>query len=492
MARTHTLTALSTLTFLGSLTGCGSPATQGDDAGPGAEVDAGFVEAVDGYVLPTPPVLVSGEVRAVGRFGEDVRFIVRTSDVDGDAATLRTAFLDASGEPVLLYDYDADGELESNVLESPFLIPIVGPAEADGLVILRGFLADHADVARVELTVLDSTGLASSSTTVDVTPQTVAALGEPCDPTFVEIRCEDGLGCPSAVPAVCVEGQTPTLTRTAFYGDLGTAAVLVEGADADDDVASITIQFRDATGASVTLDLDGDGTAESSEFEADARGASSGGTFFYRFDVSDAFVEDVAQVAVFARDRGDHTSEMSTTSVVDAPTRRSGQSCDPLGFDRCTSSVCTPGTVGVDNTCTAYGTARTMECSAATSVDLFASTSVTGVASGPSLWDAPAGCSANDPTGRPEGVVHLHLGDTAPHLRLSTDNAYTTFDTTVYVISACDATPALVWCLDDTAGIERSWLSRLELTDVPAGDYYVIVDSFSAAGGRFQLDITSY
>jgi hypothetical protein len=284
--------------------------------------------------------------------------------------------------------------------------------------------------------------------------------------------------------------MAPMLSRVAYLGDPGAVRVLVEGSDVDADVSELDIAFFDAMGSAVSLDLDGDGIPESTHFSAGLRDIASGATFFYAFDASDVFATEVSAASVVAIDRGMHSSAPVRAARTLAPHRTAGQTCDAHGFDRCTTSVCMP-TSATASHCVATSSARSTECSAASMLDALTGPGyVEGVAQGVSLWDAPAGCSSGDPVGRPESVVRLHLARRVSSLVLSTDNAYTTFDTTVYVMASCAAAPVLAWCADDTTSM-RSWLSRLELTDVPAGDYIVVIDSFSPAGGRYRLDVTA-
>lgn len=477
------------------LLGCGQPGSMTDtDVGMTIETDAGEVltDPDAPLVEGMAPVLVSAVARQTGRFGDDLRIELRAYDLDGDATSLALALISVGGDPIRIYDEDLDGVAESNRTVLPLRDPILGAGEGDGLVIMAHLVSDQPALGSLELAVLDGAGRVSNSLTVPLTEQPVLALDALCDPGFILDRCEDGLGCRAGVPSVCTAGEAPILGRAVYYGDPGAVRVLVEGTDVDDDVTEIEIAFLDDVGAAVSLDLDGDSVPESDRFTADVRGASSAGAFFYAFSSSDAFAADVASVRIVVRDRGARESAALIAEQMLAPVRSMGTACDPRGFDRCGGSVCTPGVVGATNRCVDVRAARTMDCAAATTIDAFApGPGFVGTAEGASLWNAPAGCSSGDPTGRPEGVVRLHVDRMAERIVLSTDNALSAFDTTVYVLADCGAEPVVAWCADDTAGAERSWLSHLELTRVPPGDYLVIVDSFSPAGGRFQLDVTA-
>ena len=79
----------------------------------------------------------------------------------------------------------------------------------------------------------------------------------------------------------------------------------------------------------------------------------------------------------------------------------------------------------------------------------------------------------------------------ASKVTLSTNNLYTSFDSTLYVLSKCDATPVLAWC-EDYGFDHESSAAELELTDLAASTYYVVVDSFNAefSGTTYQLDVS--
>ncbi len=478
----------------GALVAC-APPTAGSDAGT-AEDDASpgddaWAEVQEDAFAHAAPVLVSASAAVSGRFGDDVRIAVRASDADGDLTSLSLALFDDAGQPIVQFDGDGDGLLDTNQTVVSLSAPIVGPDEGDGLAVLAGLELAVPSLAALDVGAVDAQGLASATQHVTLAAQPIVELDGICDPSFVANRCADGLGCPAAVPAVCVAGAPPALTRAAYMSDPGAVRVLVEGTDADDDVSELVLAFFDGSDAPVELDLDGDGVPESTTFHAHVAAAGVDGHFFYAFDASDQFAIDVAAVGVTAIDRGMHQSDPMRAPRAAAPTRNVGQACDPSGFDRCVGSVCLAASGG-GSRCVAVATARTSECGAAPELDAFAGPGfVDGDASGPSLWDAPAGCSSGDPAGRPEGTLRLHLDRAASSVVLSTDNGYTTFDTTIYVMASCGAAPVVAWCGDDTPGSMRSWLSRLELTSLPAGDYVVVVDSFSPSGGHFRLDVTA-
>ncbi len=475
----------------------GSPPDAGEtDAG---DVDGGIVEPPDAMVDPVdmngppqrPPVLVSAIARQVGRFGDDLRISVVGSDADGDATTLDVTFLDDASAEVLLFDTDSDGMLDSGNTVVPLDTPISGTTEGSGSRSFPRLREQHPEIAAVRVVLVDARDARSAAIDAMVVEQPVLAVDAICDPDFADNRCADGLGCRAGTPAVCVLGSAPAIVRAAYLTTLGGANILVEGTDVDDDVSQIDIAFLDGTGMPVALDLDGDGAPEATSFGADARGSSSGGTFFFRFASTAFFAENVPRVSLVARDRGDRISAAVEADLADPPTRAVGQPCDPRGFDTCGMGVCSPGMVGATNRCIGVAAARSAACTSALVLETSAGVgSIRGELTSPSLWDAPEGCSSGDPRDRPEGLVRLQLDAPAARVSLSTYNAYTNFDSTLYVISGCAGAPIVAWCADDQFGEPRPELARLELVDVPAGLYFVVVDSFASVPGRFQLDVT--
>ena len=488
--RAGELVALSVLSGVLTVgTGCGSPTPitpppAMNDAG--EEPDGGHMESPDlsvvelpdgGGPAPMPPVLVSAMARQAGRFGDDVRIDLVGRDVDGDASSLDVTFLDVDGAELSLYDLDADGVLDSGNALVPLAAPITGVSDAPAYVSFARLRGAHPELATVRVVLVDALDARSAALDATVSVQPVLALDALCDSVFVDNRCEDGLGCRGAVPAVCTAGVAPSIVRAVYVTHPAGAQVLVEGTDADDDVSQIDIAFFDGTGTPIPLDLDADGTPEATSFAADARDTSSRGTFFYRFAASAYFAGAVPRVSVLARDRGGRTSEPVFADLTAPAARSVGETCDARGFDSCRVSVCSPGVVGATNRCVEVDAARRTACTEALTVDV---TSGAGMVRGelhePSLWDAPAGCSSGDPTARPEAAVRFVLAAPASRVVLSTNNAYTNFDSTLYAFAGCAGAPIVAWCADDRPTEERSLLATLELGALPAGEYFVVVD----------------
>lgn len=195
----------------------------------------------------------------------------------------------------------------------------------------------------------------------------------------------------------------------------------------------------------------------------------------------------VPMLVAKAIDSAGHESVVKKVAPTNIPVRTTGQTCDPRGFDTCGPDLaCSPGVIGATNKCASITTLATAQCqAAAVLIPTAQGASLIGVAEGGSIYDAPAGCSSNDPKGRPETIVTVRLPTRANTLTLTTARPSTNFDTTMYVLSGCPADASQAFdCSDDSAGGSGSTIT---LTDLPAGDYQVIIDSFSFTGGTFEL-----
>lgn len=274
------------------------------------------------------------------------------------------------------------------------------------------------------------------------------------------------------------------LLRAAFLSD-GAASdrVLVEGFDRDDDLAEIALRFLDDAGEPVLVDLDHDGIAEADQLLADVRGSSTDGAVFFVFAPGEGFAVDA--VSIVLRDAGGDESDAYVAEAHPAPLRTAGATCDVRGFDRCSGSVCLPS--AGQHVCVDTWAARRAGYEAAPVIDPFATSHVVGVTGSLSLWDPPSGCSAA--SSGPEAVVRLHLDRAVSRVVLSTEGDGSAFDTVMYVLPSPSASPTLAWCEDDGTRADRPWLSRLELRDLPRGDYVVVIDAASETGGPFELEV---
>ncbi len=118
------------------------------------------------------------------------------------------------------------------------------------------------------------------------------------------------------------------------------------------------------------------------------------------------------------------------------------------------------------------------------------STTATGYNLGPSLWEPPSACAADIALHHPESVFKLRVASATPSITLTTERRETRMDTILYVASACSPSAAqILACNDDIAPGKVA--SAVTLTNVTPGDYYVIVDSLTDAGGQFGLALST-
>ncbi len=451
------------------------PAPEGEGKVPGSP-DARVNEA---------PRLSDPQLRVSGRHGADLFFSATFHDADMDARTLRVRFLDEAGLPVAVYDLDQDGRPESaeaTVEAQADFSQAEGPITAH----FPGLRVSAPSIHRAELTLIDATERVSEPVGVDLQAQAVRAMGEACDPQYLADRCAPTLGC-RGTPTKCVEGVAPQIERAAYLTTAdGSARILVEGTEPDDDIRAVRVDFLDAAGMPVALDLDNDGAVESASLELTSFLVQSGGRFLVRIETSELFREQVAKVAVTPQDSALRLGEAREVALAAPPRRNSGQSCDPWGFDACANgTVCAPGVPGAKNVCSNVGTLRNRTCAAAPLLEpQKGEATVVLRTQAASLWDPDSDCATSQP-GRPEGVARLRLASEATVI-VTTARPGTTFDTVLSVYPGCGTAAALA-CADD---LPKSSASTLRLEALPRGDYLIVVDSWSAEGGTVEISAT--
>ena len=454
------------------------------DAGPDLDADAGGPADTAEVTAPGTPVLSSVSARQVGARGVDLRIAVAGSDSDKNTRLLRVRLFKGE-EPAKLFRVEETGGMShEGVMPFDSLGEVFGRATFAGLVTLRGLLKPGPQLpTRLTVELIDSAGLASASIDTPLQLQDLMGLGETCDTFFVENRCELGLVCRSTR---CQLGPPPYVSRISYFVDAGGARILVEGVDTDDDFAQLVFTYIDPDGQPVMVDWDEDGATETGEDLRDVTYLRGDGSFYYRIDVPESFLEIVTGVTVVAVDSRSQLSAVKRTQQTVAPTRATEQVCDPRGFDLCrTGDKCLKALDGQFR-CQMVEDYRARICENAPFLPLDG-TPVTGVASGPSGYDPPPLCAANDSSDKSEGLVRVRLQAPATRLVITTDHPGTTFDTVVYVYAGCgnDAAGPLD-CVDDIAGPPTRPFSTLELQDIGAGDYLVVVDAWGQ-GGSFQV-----
>lgn len=443
---------------------------------------------VDAGPVGVAPTLDSVSASQAGRDGQDLLISVVGTDPDGDLAAVVVRCLDSSGTELPLMDTDLDGHRDSGYVVGAPYPSVAGETEFTARITFDDLFLRSADIARVELYALDARGRASEIMESVVIGQSVLRVDEACDEALVWGRCDEGLGC-LGQPAICTAGSPPSLSDFAYYSTPAGLRILLRGRDVDDDVRHVVLEFLDAGGGPVQLDLDNDGTPDGDTFEVDAAGSSQGGEFFIAMQPTDNFSQLVQQMGATPLDSRQRAGNRLTTRLANPPNRRVAESCDPQGFDACrTGDVCYPGIPGENNACSPKEGRRGRICADSDVLNpLVGKNTAVGVARGASLWDPPVGCAALDPKGRPEGVVMLDLPNGARQVTLTTDLPGTGYNTVLYVIDGCEFDhQAVLGCHDNVASGTGS---ELVLENVDAGRYLVVVDSWNTFGGAFEVQV---
>ncbi len=461
---------------------------QGRDGGPAGP--DGSVVNDSGPMAPvgTPPSLSAATVYQAGRNGTDVFLQIEGSDLDRDLAAFVITFFDQSANPLLIMDTTLDGYSDASALVVSPQDVVLDGTDFSASVTFKGLFGEHPEIASAEIFALDSVGGDSGVLDASIEVQAVLASDAECSPDYLSDRCEEGLGC-RGTPAICTAGQPPELAEFAYYSTPLGLRILVSGHDVDDDIRFITLEFLDGAGLPIMLDLDNDEVPESSEFEIDARGSAQGGDFFILLEPTSNFSQMVQNLAATPMDSQRRSGNRMMATLRAPPSVRTGSRCDPNGFDACRpGNVCYPGIVGETNACSPIEGRRTRICTDAPVLNATRGrTRVVGVAAGVSMWDAPDLCAALDPKGRPEGAVMLDLPNPASRVTLTTDLPGNGFNTVLYVIDGCALNgDRVLGCHDN---VPDGVGSELVLTDMPAGRYLVVVDSWNPFGGAFELQV---
>ncbi len=466
------------------------PVSDGGTPIPEAGVDGPPPDGVDaGTTVPPAKNLTLRAVsfRSTGRRGDSLRIAAQGADSQKATASIFVRFVDETGAPVVTVDTNWDGIPDSAEKRFRFEEATLGKADFIGTVTIPHAYGSLSRIAKAIITLEDAVGGRSAPMTALLTKQAVRVVNDPCDVGTIQDRCTAGLSC-GGTPAVCRPGTAPSLDRVGYFGGVS-PRILVRGSDADEDVASLAIEYLDASGNPGTFDISNDPESPdmSSGFEFDATG-SAGPAFELSSEQASGIGSKVPKIAVTATDEAGHVGTRTISSVAPLPVRGLGQTCDSEGFDACgTGNACSPGIPSATNTCQPVASLRTAKSTSAPLLDPSKNVvTAFGNVAGASLWDPPIGCVGNDTTGRPESAVKLHLAKAASKLTITTALPETTFDTAVYLLptSASEGAVAL-GCNDDDTG----YASSLVLSNVAAGDYVIVVESVQMRGGRFGIKV---
>lgn len=438
-------------------------------------------------VAGASPVLTADRVAyfVADAYGNQ-RLVITGSDDDSDLEAATLEFLDDSDQPVAVHfsNGTTTSSLDVAINNAPNTPELAFQVNASMLPIT---------VTKVAITLKDHTRRESERRIAVRGTYPEKSTGATCDTTRRFDHCAPGLACTGTPTATCSAGAAPTITRAAYLHVPEGDFVLIEGNDADRDLATVQLNFFNSRGDAVTVfDANGDGAADQNYFIQSVAGLEeSNGDFFLPLDVSR--LSDLApKIGVTLTDFGGLTvSPGDPLSLSVQDTKATGEACSLHGFDQCESGT----RCSANELCTGISSLREAACTAADPALLTATPTWTSSTNSPSLWDPPAGCAADDPHGAPEGVGRFVITSPTNTVVISTNHAGTTFDTILYVVAAppaCNSDtedPVLLNCNDDTNANLHNYTSEKTLTNLPVGTYLVIVDSYDAVGGTFELSV---
>ncbi len=316
--------------------------------------------------------------------------------------------------------------------------------------------------------------------------------------------CDEGLRCASVnFEWVCVPNNAPTITG-ATANRVGNDLIFsVDGGDEDGDATGVNVKFRDQAGD--VIPLEGIQPTPVEEVFIAFDPAVTGRKTFTGGRTIEGFFQAIPAAAAAVRlditlvDSGKMTSDTIQTELVRPPLVGEGEGCDPEGLlNRCADDqLCE--TVDVAPVCVTLQTLRVNACgdAAVATVGGLHTGNVTGGAR--SLYEPPASCGVEQwgyPGLLPESLVKIVLESDVASLTISTESENTLIDTVLYVYAGCgEDNGAGLACNDDVDVNTGNFLSRVELTNVAAGEYLVVVDTWpnqdGTTGGAFDLTVTA-
>ena len=475
-------------------TGGGSGASHGSGAASSGHASSGDpYGAPDGATNAGPPSLGALTAKATGRAGGNLVITVQGTDPNANAYGVDLTLEDSAGQPVVAFDGAWDGQPSTGERSVLFdQSSAVGQKSFTRTVTLPAFMTQFPAIVTVAAAIEDESGLTSNSMTATVSLQTERMSGQSCDPTLVANRCAVGLACAGTSP-VCTQGPAPVLTNFGYIPSALGPQMLFVGTDPADDIASMHVEFLDASGKPVMVDLTGNNDLASS-VDLDVSGSSTFGSYFYLNQAAQGFETQVPHLAATPSDSLGVIGARVLTSFTAPQAAADGAACDPRGFAQCGSTdTCAPapvpdgGAPSGRSVCVKTSGEEDALSKAAPVLDLAkGATYATGYAHAPNVWNPPADCVASGVLDFPQGVVSLHVDAQLPTLTITTANPETNFDTVLYLLPGLGSTAgASIACNDDTTG----YTSTLVLKNLAAGDYTIVVGSATPTGGNFAVSI---
>jgi hypothetical protein len=466
-----------------SASGTGDPA-----AGSGASSTSGTSAAPPGVDAGAPPpVPTTVSLKNIGRHGETLFLQIQGSDPAEQTTEAHVQLLDSAGAPVVAFDTNWDGVLDSDATLLHFDQSALGQKTFTSTITLPNLFAGAPSIASAVVALSNVWQELSPSVAAMLEPQAIAAMNGSCDPNEISNRCADGLSCTGTTPT-CQPASPPSFTHVAYYGGAVPTEVF-EGANPAGALSSIDVAFLDANGNPVDVDL-GDGTLVTS-VSLPANGVTDP-TFSLVNDPAQTFTAAVSKISATPTDSLGRMGAAVTADLAMQPLAATARACDPTGLIGCyAADACSPGLVGANNVCAGVPTLQAAKCALASATTAVGVLAAWGVAQGVSLWDPPSGCILPTEVGHPEALVTLKLATAVTTLVVSTAVPETNFDTVLYILPPCASSSSqALGCNDDAPG--GGYASTLTLTNVAAGTYTVVVDSAAPAAGQFGLTVVTH
>jgi hypothetical protein len=416
-----------------------------------------------------------------------VRLTIAGEQTEQSFAYVGVTALDASDNPLTWFSVNHDNRRDSAI---GYLVPTTVPTDSNFQFELVVPITNQLLTwSKAKLALFDRSAAVSNELIATVVTQPERHKNDACDPVSRVDRCAAGLEC-SAATSTCVTHTGPHLDKAGYWSTNDGPILIATGTDNADDLTSVDISFLDASGSSVQVNMNNDteNPVMASSFLEPATACSNDGQIAFHINPTPTFTDVVKGVSMVPVDAAGLKGAAVTATLQAQPERGSGAACDIHGLDYCSgTAVCYPGSTDAKNTCQPTTAMQTTECKSAPVLDLGTTSHlVTGYCQGSSLWEPPFECAAQVGQRHPESVIKLRVPTQVASLTLSTDRPETQIDTILYVISSCGSLqPTTLGCNDDSKA--GNVTSLVHLSNVAAGEYYVIVDSLSDEGGPFGL-----
>jgi hypothetical protein len=293
-------------------------------------------------------------------------------------------------------------------------------------------------------------------------------------------RCSANLAC---IAGTCNAATAPSLAQFSYLSTPFGGLMLLAGTDTGDDLDSIHFEFLGKTGQPVAVDVNGGGDLQTF-FDQPVKNASKLGQFFFSNQSSPSFDSAVVELAATPSGLNSGTGNRVIATLKAPPIAANGAACDARGFMGCVS-----GDVCVNSLCVPVATAQANASQSAPVLDPSAPSQAglaTGYAEGDNLWgDPPTGCAPAGVRGFPQGIVLLHLDADAPVLTITTNNQETTTGAALFLLNGTGASVS-----GAPLGCNSGLPATLNLTNVFAGDYTIVVNATTPGGGAFGVSVS--